>query len=571
MSAMEVSNVPSAAEANILDKYRLIAELGHGGMAEVFLAVASGPAGFNKLVVIKQIRAELADDPEFLNMFLDEARLAARLSHPNVVQTNEVGHIGNRYFIAMEYLDGQPLNRILQRLRRDSDTMPIAMHVRILIDVLAGLHHAHELADYDGTPLEVVHRDVSPHNVFVTYEGQIKVVDFGIAKAMNSSSETRAGIIKGKVAYMSPEQARGDRVDRRADIFAVGVMLWEALTGQRLWKGLTDVAMLHKIIKGDIPSPRTIRGDVSERMEAICMKALAPNREERYESAADFQSALEELMTELGERVTARDIGKVIAKTFDSDRTHIKSVIENQLKKSQTSTHTLPSISPLTNSGIRTAAGSRPSLPSLKDSVTMSGAFATGPTSVGASPSTPSSLVLSASQPPEAKKKPVVLIGAVVCAAIAGIVWLVTWKPAGDEAKPAASATATVAPAAPTTPPTANEVEIKVVAYPAEAKIFIDNKPVVGNPYAGKFPKDSGEHQIRAEAPGHAPRARTISFESNIAVDITLDKQAADPGPSKQVVPGPVVAPPPPEEMKQPGTKKPSRVLDPNNPYANQP
>src|SRR5690242_21760118 len=130
MSAMEVSNVQTGAEGNILDKYRLIAELGHGGMAEVFLAVASGPAGFNKLVVIKQIRAELAEDPEFLNMFLDEARLAARLSHPNVVQTNEVGHVDNRYFIAMEYLDGQPLNRILQRLRRDADAMPLAMQIR---------------------------------------------------------------------------------------------------------------------------------------------------------------------------------------------------------------------------------------------------------------------------------------------------------------------------------------------------------------------------------------------------------------------------------------------------------
>ncbi|HLM75535.1 MAG TPA: serine/threonine-protein kinase, partial [Polyangiaceae bacterium] len=378
---MEASNVPhgpegAVPEGSILDKYRLIAELGHGGMAEVFLAVASGPAGFNKLVVIKQIRAELADDPEFLNMFLDEARLAARLSHPNVVQTNEVGHIGNRYFIAMEYLDGQPLNRILQRFKRDNAGMPLGMHMRILVDVLAGLHHAHELADYDGTPLEVVHRDVSPHNVFVTYDGQIKVVDFGIAKAMNSSSETRAGVIKGKVAYMSPEQARGDKVDRRSDIFAVGVMLWEAMTGQRLWKGLTDVAMLHRIIKGDIPSPKTIKGDLSEKMVEVCMKALAPTREDRYESAADFQSALEDLLTEMGERISVRDIGKLVAKTFDQDRVRIKSVIEAQIKKVVTSTTTLPSIDPLAVSGIH--GGTRPSLPALNSgSFTQSGLLAT--------------------------------------------------------------------------------------------------------------------------------------------------------------------------------------------------
>src|ERR1700722_16531169 len=179
----------SSASASTLGKYRLIAELGHGGMAEGYLAVAGGPAGFNKLVVIKQIRPQLAEDPEFLGMFLDEARLAARLSHPHVVQTNEVGQEGERYFIAMEYLEGQPLNRIVHRLQK-SGGLPLALHLKIVGDALLGLHHAHELVDYDGTPLSVVHRDVTSHNVFVTYDGQVKVVDFGIAKALNSSTET---------------------------------------------------------------------------------------------------------------------------------------------------------------------------------------------------------------------------------------------------------------------------------------------------------------------------------------------------------------------------------------------
>jgi len=223
------SKVGRASSANVLGKYRLIAELGHGGMAEVFLAVAQGPAGFNKLTVIKQIRPQLADDPEFLSMFLDEARLAARLNHPQIVQTNEVGHEANRYFIAMEYLEGQPLNRVVNRVGRER--FPLAMHIGLLADTLAGLHYAHDLTDYDGTPLEVVHRDVTPHNIFITYEGQVKVVDFGIAKAMNSSSETKTGVLKGKVAYMAPEQARGEKVDRRADVFSVGVMLWEAAVG----------------------------------------------------------------------------------------------------------------------------------------------------------------------------------------------------------------------------------------------------------------------------------------------------------------------------------------------------
>src|SRR5215468_3006277 len=212
--------VTAEDEAQGLRKYRLIAEIGKGGMADVYLAVVQGPAGFNKLVVIKKTRSELTRDPEFIAMFLDEARLAARLNHPNVVQTHEVGQEGDRYFIAMEYLDGQPLNRIRARA---GSSFGVNLQVRVLADVLAGLHHAHELCDFDGTPLGVVHRDATPQNVFVTYDGLIKVVDFGIAKAVDSSAETRTGVVKGKVTYMAPEQAKGDRVDRRADIFAVGV------------------------------------------------------------------------------------------------------------------------------------------------------------------------------------------------------------------------------------------------------------------------------------------------------------------------------------------------------------
>src|SRR5580698_5191926 len=237
-------------EAQALRKYRLIAEIGRGGMADVFLAVAQGPAGFNKLVVIKRARLELEQDPDFLSMFLDEARLAARLNHPNVVQTHEVGQEGDRYFIAMEYLDGQPLNRIRARAGASFAT---DMQVRVLTDTLAGLHHAHELCDFDGTALGVVHRDATPQNVFVTYDGQVKVVDFGIAKAIDSSSETRTGTVKGKVTYMAPEQAKGERVDCRADIFAVGVMLWEGIAGRRMWKGVPELTVVHELIGGKVP------------------------------------------------------------------------------------------------------------------------------------------------------------------------------------------------------------------------------------------------------------------------------------------------------------------------------
>ncbi len=335
-------------------KYRPIAELGHGGMAEVFLAVSSGPAGFNKLVVVKQIRPQFAEDPDFLTMFLDEARLAARLNHPNVVQTNEVGQDeSGRYFICMEYLEGQPLNRIINRLGQ-SGAISIGMQCRVLVDALAGLHYAHELNDFDGSPLEVVHRDVTPHNVFVTYTGQAKVVDFGIAKAMSSSAETRTGVLKGKVAYMAPEQAMGEKVDRRADVFGMGMVLWEVLAGRRLYKGVTDVAILHKIVNADIPRPSTQRPDIPAAVEEVCMKALARDVENRYQTAADFATALEEALDASGDRSTLRELGKILDKHFEADRARVRALVEAELSGQRNSAE-LPAFDPrFTGSAPRT-------------------------------------------------------------------------------------------------------------------------------------------------------------------------------------------------------------------------
>ncbi len=335
MSVADPLTHSSQPASNVLGKFKLIAELGRGGMSEVYLAVVAGPAGFNKLVVIKLIKAELAEDPDFISMFLEEARLSARLSHPNVVQTNEVGEVGGRYYIAMEYLEGQPYSRILHRLGRDRG-LPLGMSLRILSDVLQGLHYAHELADFDGSALGVVHRDVTPHNVFVTYDGQVKVVDFGIAKAMNSSHETRTGMLKGKVGYMAPEQAKGERVDRRADVFSVGVMLWEAAVGRRLWKGLNEVQILHQLLAGDIPSPRSMRPDISSHLESIIMRSIAMDRDKRHPSAQALQQELEELMDSGSERSTLREVGRLVSGAFDEERKKLKAIIEQQLAKSAT-------------------------------------------------------------------------------------------------------------------------------------------------------------------------------------------------------------------------------------------
>jgi serine/threonine protein kinase len=318
-----------------LGKYRLLAELGRGGMATVHLAIAHGPAGFstgfNKLLVIKQICSQFSEENDLVAMFLDEARLSARLNHPNVVQTNEIGEQDGRYFIAMEYLEGQPLNRVLRRMAR-SGGMPLAMHVRVITDALAGLHYAHELADYDGTPLGIVHRDVNPQNVFVTYDGTVKVVDFGIAKARSSIEQTQAGVLKGKIMYMAPEQATAEKVDRRADVFSAGVMLWEAVTGKRPWVGVRDLDVLRRLKKGLFPRLRSIQPDVSERLEAIIEKAVAREPGDRHATAAELAAELDAYLDELPEHIHTRDVGAAVLHLFGSELSQIRRVIDAQIR-----------------------------------------------------------------------------------------------------------------------------------------------------------------------------------------------------------------------------------------------
>src|SRR3954470_22512377 len=222
---------------DVVGRYRLIGEVARGGMGIVYLAAAQGPAGFSKLVALKELRPDLVQDEDFLTMFLEEARMAARLNHPNIVQTNDVDESHGRHFIAMEYLEGRSLYHVLKRFGPRGG-FPQRMAISVLRDVLSALDYAHELTGFDGKPLGFVHRDISPHNVFLTFDGHTKVIDFGIAKARDSSLETKTGVLKGRITYMAPEQL-AHTCDRRTDVFSVGVILAEAITGRRLWQGLS--------------------------------------------------------------------------------------------------------------------------------------------------------------------------------------------------------------------------------------------------------------------------------------------------------------------------------------------
>lgn len=290
-------------------KYTLLRELASGGMAKVYLALQRAVAGFEKLVVLKRILPELARDPNFVEMLLAEARTAATLNHPNVVQTFDVGENEGTYFIAMEYINGEDVRSIVRAMKNKSVTeFPLEHTLTIINGMCAGLAYAHEKRGLDGTPLDIVHRDVSPQNVIVTFSGDVKIVDFGIAKstAAVAAEKTTAGQLKGKVPYMSPEQARGEELDHRSDIFALGIMLFELTTGRRLFKAKSDYETLRLICDRDYPRPSQVKPDYPLALEAVVMRALEKDVTKRYQSARDMQAEIEAFIRE--EKIAASTV-----------------------------------------------------------------------------------------------------------------------------------------------------------------------------------------------------------------------------------------------------------------------
>jgi serine/threonine-protein kinase len=337
-------------------RYRTVLLLGQGGTADVHLAVAEGPGDFRKLVVLKALRAALAHDPELRAMFLNEARLAARLHHPNVVQTYEVLEQPSGPSIVMEYLDGEPFSNLIVRGRGAGLTL--AMQLRILGDALLGLHAAHELRDFDGTPLGVVHRDVSPQNLFVTVEGQTKVLDFGIAKLDRSLVETEVGTVKGKLRYMAPEQLRGDALDRRADLYAAGVILWEALAGERMWKGLGDPEIRARVGAGDVPPPPRSEQDPSGALQRICRSALAGDPRERPPTALAMAEQIEAALERAsGGAPGARQLGALVARLCEDARAARQAAIEARVGRPGSARTTVEVPAPGFDAALDSASG----------------------------------------------------------------------------------------------------------------------------------------------------------------------------------------------------------------------
>lgn len=303
-----------------IGRYEIIGRLAVGGMAELYLARVTGLEGFRKLVVLKRILPERAANKEFVRMFLDEARLAALLQHPNIAQVYDIGSVDGHYFFTMEYVHGESLQKVLAASRFAGRDVPLDQAIAIGAGIAAGLHHAHEKTDPEGRPLGIVHRDVSPSNVLVTYEGGVKVVDFGVAKAAERQAKTRAGTLKGKVAYMSPEQCRGEHIDRRSDVFSIGIVLYELTTGVRPFQGENEFTVLQHITARDPPPPSAVRPGYPAALEKIVLRSLRRDPEERYPTAQALQVDLEAFAREQKLLVSSVALASFMEQLFGKKR-----------------------------------------------------------------------------------------------------------------------------------------------------------------------------------------------------------------------------------------------------------
>ncbi len=314
-----------AATPEKIGRYQLCFELASGGMARVYLARTEGMTGFAKIVALKRIHAHLAEEQSYVDMFLDEAHIASRITHPNVCSVFDFGEADGEYYIAMEYLVGEPLSRLHRRVmanveQRNSPLLPSRM-ARIIAQACEGLHAAHELKDVDEQSLGVVHRDVSTENLFVTYDGTTQVVDFGIAQARQRMHQTEAGQVKGTFPYMAPEQMTAAVVDRRVDVWALGAVLWELLTLRRLFLRDSDVNTMYAVLSSEIEAPSKYRSDVPPELDAVVLKALERNPDERWQSAREMGQALRRALAQQDELIGPAELADWMKELFpDGER-----------------------------------------------------------------------------------------------------------------------------------------------------------------------------------------------------------------------------------------------------------
>lgn len=485
-------------------RYRPLLELGRGGMAKVYLA-ESLASGIRKLVVLKVLNRELADDKEMRVAFRREAELSARMNHPNVVQVYEVVEYGGTPVMVMEYLDGVALSRIHAHA-----TLPLRLHLYALTQVLAGLHHFHELKDFEGNELNAVHRDVSPQNVLVLHEGPVKVVDFGIAK-VNSSPDhaTRTGMIKGKIHYMPPEQLLGEAtIDRRADIFAVGVMLWEAIAGRRMWDGVPEGKVVRSLARGEIPRIREASPEISAELEHIVERSLAIERSGRYDTAEQMQIELERALMNMEGHVHPRELTEFMQKNFGDRRQFQQRTVERALRSPATTMSGIMEC--VTPSSVDGEPGS--ALMPISDPVEdlLSEQHPRSSPVPGSTSSRSAVAVISEPQPGRSWLKAGMIGAGLSVLLIAGVV--VLRKPA-----PSPAPTAVTAPQAP--------IELSVSASPPNAEILLDDVSIGTGKVVRSIAPSSETATLEVRLPGYITEKRTVRLTGNTSLEVSLREE----------------------------------------------
>jgi serine/threonine-protein kinase len=515
-------------ERSRLGPYEVISKIGEGGMGTVYLTKMDGPAGFNKLAVVKELRAELTGSRPLVDMFLNEARLAARLTHPNVVHTYGASEEGGSLYLSMEYLDGQPWSRIRRALWK-AGTLPFGLHTKVLAEVLAGLHYAHELHDYDGTALRIVHCDVSPQNVFVTYDGQVKIVDFGIACAVDDGRKTNPKMMVGKLGYLAPEQARGEPLDRRADVFAVGVMLWELMAGKRFAAGNDQRLLRERRVDGAEPRIREVVPSAPPKLAEICDRALSLDPNDRFATAGEFREALLQYLAEDMQDIDHAQLGELVVNAFQDERSRVHRSIERHLSGSGVRSNPALvlvdalQIEPVEHT-LRADLSELASVSRLNDDAALRSAstsagmrfgarLARNPTWAGiggallllglwlGSRPPPMDVTKSSTQLAPAKQPP-------------------------SAAGPAAAIPITSPPVVPHAVPEPSQIQLTLSASPVDVSFSLDGVPLRGNPHIQRRAADGELHLLRAVGSGLQSQERVIMFDRDRDVTFKLSRAA---------------------------------------------
>lgn len=511
-------------------RYELLKRIAAGGMGEVYLARQAGLEGFEKLLVVKVLLPNLAEDREFTEMFLDEARIAARLDHPNIGQIYDMGEVDGSYYIAMEYIRGDDVVRLWKQARHQNRSIPAALAVRIAADAAAGLDYAHKAVGIDNEPLHLIHRDVSPQNILVTFDGGVKLIDFGVAKAAGRVSHTSAGTIKGKFAYMSPEQISGGDIDHRSDIFALGVVLFEMLTARRLFKRENEVQTIQAVSECEIPPPSEVEPSIDPMLEGILLKALAKDRDDRYEDAQAFRMALEEWMLEKRQPGTAAHLAafmkELYAERLAEERARGKPYDDSDGTPSQLfrrpgmghehsgTSNSFPNVT--TRSRISVKGGS------VKVAVPQQAA--------AAGPEAESDIVSAVIVPESRSNKGLIAAIVVLAVVMAGVGVAFLMRPSSPAQVPAAVGIA--------------GGTLNLLTTPAGADVFIDGEKIDERTPLQGYPlprKDRVKVEIRRE--GFLPVVKTVGGAGIQNLDLTLEPDpAAAQTPDKGA--GPVETPP---------------------------